>query len=960
MTVPNRAPEAVGTIAAQTVNKGSNAPVPVSGNFRDPDMDTLTYTASSSDTSKVSVSVSGAVVTVSGVSQGSATVTVTASDGSLTAQQGFTVTVPNRPPVKVGSVSGQSVYKNARKDVSVSGKFSDADGDRLDYSARSDSSDVSVTVSGSTVTIEGDSQGGATVTVTASDGHGGSAQLTFGVTVPNRAPVKVGSVSGQTVNKNASKGVSVSGKFSDADGDSLSYTAISLDTSKVSVTVNGSTVTIRGESQTTSAVTVRVTASDGHGGSAQLTFTVTVPNRAPVKEGDIDPQQVYKKASKGVSVSGKFSDADGDSLSYTAISLDTSKVSVTVNGSTVTIIGVSQTTTTVTVRVTASDGHGGSAQLSFTVTVPNRRPTCSGIPDQTVNKKSSKNLNLSSYFSDADMDSLRYSASSSDPAKVTVSVSGSTLTITGKSQGSARVTVTANDGHGGSVSCSFDVPVPNRRPTCSGIPDQGVNKKSSKNLNLSSYFSDLDMDSLRYSASSSDPAKVTVSVSGSTLTITGKSQGSARVTVTANDGHGGSVSCSFDVDVPNHAPEAEGTIPAQMVNKGSRKQVTVSGYFSDPDMDILDYSATSSDPAKVTIDRVVGAVVTIEGKSQGNATVTVTATDPHNAKETQSFGVTVPNRPPPPCSPSIPSQSVYKGDEEDLDLSDHFSDPDEDTLTYSASSSDPAKVTVSVSGSTLTMTGESQGSARVTVTANDGNGGTRTCSFSVTVPNRAPEAVGTIPAQTVNKGSSKQVTVSGYFSDPDMDALEYSASSSASSKATASVSGATLTITGVAEGTATVTVTAEDDHGGDVDQEFDVTVTVPTPSTPSISSISPSLQRPDDPVTIYGNHFGSTAGSVSFGGHSISIFSGQGYSWSNTSISLLIPGSLYAGPVSVSVTTNGGSTSNSYSYTVTGGPVNRGDCEEEGEDCPGDDKPKKGGSGGGDSEESEDPPGDGG
>ena len=132
------------------------------------------------------------------------------------------------------------------------------------------------------------------------------------------------------------------------------------------------------------------------------------------------------------------------------------------------------------------------------------------------------------------------------------------------------------------------------------------------------------------------------------------------------------------------------------------------------------------------------------------------------------------------------------------------------------------------------------------------------------------------------------------------------------------------------------------------------------PATPSISSISPPLQRPDDPVTIYGNHFGSTAGSVSFGGDSISIFSGQGYSWSNTSISLLIPGSLYAGQVSVSVTTSGGSTSNSYSYTVTGGPVSRGNCEEEGEDCPGDDKPKKDGSGGDDSEESEDPPGDGG
>ena len=47
-----------------------------------------------------------------------------------------------------------------------------------------------------------------------------------------------------------------------------------------------------------------------------------------------------------------------------------------------------------------------------------------------------------------------------------------------------------------------------------------------------------------------------------------------------------------------------------------------------------------------------------------------------------------------------------------------------------------------------------------------------------------------------------------------------------------------------------------------------VTVNPPAPSSPVITSISPSLQRPDDRVTIYGNHFGDTAGSVSFGGHS--------------------------------------------------------------------------------------------
>ena len=141
-----------------------------------------------------------------------------------------------------------------------------------------------------------------------------------------------------------------------------------------------------------------------------------------------------------------------------------------------------------------------------------------------------------------------------------------------------------------------------------------------------------------------------------------------------------------------------------------------------------------------------------------------------------------------------------------------------------------------------------------------------------------------------------------------------------------------LEITGESAGTATVTVTVTGSECKSDSVEFTVTVNRPEPSTPKITSIRPTLQRPDDPVTIYGNHFGSTAGSVSFGGHSISSFSSQGYSWSNTSISLLIPGSLGAGQVSVSVTTSGGTASNSYSYTVTGSPVSRGDCPEE--DCP--------------------------
>ena len=90
----NRPPLAVGTIPAQTLTVGgSDASVNVSGHFQDQDSNRLIYTATLDNTGVVTVSVSGAVVTITPKGVGSATVTVMASDGTLTTTQSIAVTV---------------------------------------------------------------------------------------------------------------------------------------------------------------------------------------------------------------------------------------------------------------------------------------------------------------------------------------------------------------------------------------------------------------------------------------------------------------------------------------------------------------------------------------------------------------------------------------------------------------------------------------------------------------------------------------------------------------------------------------------------------------------------------------------------------------------------------------------------------------------------------------------------
>ena len=91
--------------------------------------------------------------------------------------------------------------------------------------------------------------------------------------------------------------------------------------------------------------------------------------------------------------------------------------------------------------------------------------------------------------------------------------------------------------------------------------------------------------------------------------------------------------------------------------------------------------------------------------------------------------------------------------------------------------------------------------------------------------NRPPRRIGSIRAQTLTVGgAATTLDVAPYFTDPDGDALTYSAGSSRTSIVTAAVSGSTVSLTPAAAGTATVTVTARDPGGESAPQSIAVTV----------------------------------------------------------------------------------------------------------------------------------------
>ena len=169
-----------------------------------------------------------------------------------------------------------------------------------------------------------------------------------------------------------------------------------------------------------------------------------------------------------------FKDPDGDTLTYTATSDDTSIATVSsVSYSVLTLKLLAEGTATITVK--ATDPGGLSVEQSFSVTtaLANRSPVPIPIPEQrvTVNATTIGDLDLS--FSDPEGGTLTYTATSNDTAAATVSVSGSIFTITGVARGSAIITVTATDPEGLSTEQSFVVFVEPQPDIAGSVSDVG-------------------------------------------------------------------------------------------------------------------------------------------------------------------------------------------------------------------------------------------------------------------------------------------------------------------------------------------------------------------------------------------------------------------------------------------------------------------------------------------------------
>ncbi|MCY3599864.1 MAG: cadherin domain-containing protein, partial [Gemmatimonadetes bacterium] len=455
--------------------------------------------------------------------------------------------------------------------------------------------------------------------------------------------------------------------------------------------------------------------------------------------------------------------------------------------------------------------------------------------------------------SDPDKDQLTYTdASSGDVNVAKVSLSTSTLTIEGVGSGKTTVEAGASDGHGGSDKASGTVTVaapPDEPPVFdpSSYADTLYTSASKGDHVITVSATDPEGESVTYSLAGS--SKFQINSASGRITVAGSlAAATHRLTAKARDpaNNEGSASVTVVVVPPpdRNRPPVANAGKDQWVYEGSGVTLDGSG-SSDPDGTIEEWEWTG--PLTMTGANKSKASFTAPGVTTSTAyTFTLKVTDNDDATDTDDVKVTIEPCPVPQADAGS-DQSVREGTGVTLGgsgssgASYSWSQTAGPTVTLTGANGKKPSFTAPQVSSKTTLT------FRLTVTGDCGDTATDNVTVEVTDSppsgNRPPKVESAIPARSVERGKTVPVRVSSHFSDPDGDALTYTAQSSTTAVATASVSGSTVSVKGVAKGRADVTVTATDPGGKTASQSFRVTVTDPVPGNRAPVFASAAFER---------------------------------------------------------------------------------------------------------------------
>ncbi len=403
--LPNRPPQAIRDIEAQTVRVGESVSVYLVSEFWDFEGDSIVdydFRISDEHLASGAINLSEGIITFVGSQVGTTSVSVTACDDNACSSDKFALNfslvvepLPNRSPEVLGSIPNQKVLIGESVAVDVSNFFSDPDGDeikeyRFSHSDRSVAS-AKINSESGILTLKGLQVGTTNVAVEASDGVLASdgTDLTFALTVeapPGHPPTVIGSIDDQDVELDESIDVSVRNAFYTPPKYRITRYDFLVDEGELAIDSDISPdgiLTLNGAEEGKSRVSVRACNSLGCSNFRELSFVLVVSEPDEDEEqsppeviGGVNNRSLMVGESITFDVSAAFKDPDDDPIVEYKYILDRVIVA---RGSSISNTGVlrlqasSEGTTKVAVVACDEEGCSDPDHMSFTLTVEKPR-----------------------------------------------------------------------------------------------------------------------------------------------------------------------------------------------------------------------------------------------------------------------------------------------------------------------------------------------------------------------------------------------------------------------------------------------------------------------------------------------------------------------------------------------------------------------------------------------------------
>ncbi|MBN2533878.1 MAG: tandem-95 repeat protein, partial [Spirochaetales bacterium] len=760
--------------------------------------------------------------------------------------------IPNKAPIAGNDTT--STLEDLAVTIDVLENDSDPDGDSISILGANAPSNGTSAIDTDYIiyTPDADFFGSDSFSYTITDTKGGTATGTVTVIITGVNDAPVGSDDSISTAMNSPVTVDALANDTDKDGDSLSIVGVTNGTNGTS-DINANRVIYTPEADYTGTDIFTYTVSDGNGGTAIGTVTVSVILSPGVPTAVNDYANTEEDEPVNIDVLANDTHPNMDPLIISSVSNATNGTA-TINGGQITYTpdtnynGID----TFTYVVKDLNDDTGTATVTVTIIAVNDDPVA--VDDSAiVDEDTSVEIDVLANDTDVEGDVLSIAGVGTAPNGTPV-IDGNRVLYTPKIHffGTDTFSYTISDSNGGTDTATVIITV-----TAINDPPLGVDDSAATNedvpVNIDVLVNDTDPDGDTLSIAgvgSASNGVAEININQVTYTPDNGFYGTDSFIYTVSDGNGGTDTAIVSITIYEMNDDPVTADDSAITAEDTQTIIDVLANDSDPDGDPLNIVNAGNPPngtASITMNHVT---YTPDADFNGIDIFGYTVSDGNGGTDSGTVTVTVTGVNDDPVAEND-SAVTNEDNAVNINVLANDTDIDGDILTITGVGN-PSNGTAVINGEQITYTPDTgfNGTDTFSYTVSDGNGGSDTANINVTVYGINDDPVAENDSAITDEDTPVQIDVLANDTDPDEDSLSI-ASAGTPSGGAAVINSNKITYTPNANfnGTDTFSYTISDGNGGT--DSATVTVTINGVNDNPVAENDSAATNEDNAVNIY-------------------------------------------------------------------------------------------------------------